>query len=112
MAAIGDPIASHDLTVAGTYLGRVIGNHINATAPRDILILFQDSAFLAAVEQPLLRAVEANVMSGLRKSCAITLAPTDTDWRWKGAAALALEQIYLANDGPVPALKCRSPVDA
>jgi hypothetical protein len=111
-AVNGDTIASRDLAVAGTFLGRVIGNHINATAPNHILILFQGEAFLAAVEQPLRDAVEAHVMLGLEKSCEITLAPVDKDWRWKGAAALALEQIYLANDVPETALEGSSSVDA
>ena len=112
LATQGNSVTSQELAVAGTYLGRVIANHINATASGHTLILFQDAAFLASVERPLLDAVDANVMAGMRKSCAITLASADTDWRWKGAAALALEQTYLANDMPELTLKSRTAIDA
>lgn len=96
-AAHGDIAAQDALTFAGRTLGIAIANHINATSPSLILVLFQNAAFLAAVEQILHATVADNIMPGLRGTCDVRLGQIESDWRWKGAAALALEQTYLAN---------------
>ena len=60
------------LEQAGSFLGVALANLINATDP-------------------------GNIMPGVLPSTKIELVFADKDWRWKGTAALALEQTYIGS---------------
>lgn len=87
---------------AGRTLGVAIANHINSTSPDLMIVLFHSASFLAAMEEALQSAVAENVMPGLRGTCEVRLGLAEQDWRLKGAAALALEQTYLADAQTAP----------
>jgi len=96
-ASRGERAAQDALALASRTMGVAIANHINATSPRLIIVLFHNAGFLAAVEDQLRTTVVANVMPGLCGTCEVRFALVESDWRLKGAAALALEQTYLAS---------------
>lgn len=89
----GDARAALDL--AAKHLGLAIANLINATDPGNVLILFANEGYLNAIVGPMTDVLRANVMPGILPATSIELRATDTEWRWKGAAALALEKAYL-----------------
>jgi predicted NBD/HSP70 family sugar kinase len=95
-AEAGDAESLKHLRDGAEKLGVAVANHVNAADPGNVLVLLPPGGMRALAIQPFRDALEANVMPGMMESVAITLGETDPEWRWKGAAALALEQLYLS----------------
>ena len=97
----GDVLALGLLELAGFHLGVIIANHINANDPGNVLLLASHARFLTFAAEKLNAAIRENVLPGLLACTNITFGTSNKDWRWKGTAALALEQAYLGNNnGP------------
>ena len=93
----GDVLARSLLELAGFHLGVVIANHINATDPGNVLLLASHIRFLTFSGEKLNAAIRENTLPGMLACTNIILGISNQDWRWKGTAALALEQAYLSN---------------
>ena len=94
-ADAGDVAVQDALRQAGAYLGLALANLVNATDPGNILISFTSSRFMAAVAEPMHQALRAHAMPGMLAGTKIDMLIAEADWRWRGTAALALEQTYL-----------------
>jgi predicted NBD/HSP70 family sugar kinase len=87
-------------TTAAHHLGVLISDHINVFDPKDVFILISDHRLLDLVRPGLERSIRENVFGPLLKRTRIRIDFPTEDWRWKGAAAHALEQTYLRGDEP------------
>jgi len=96
-ADAGDAAANRALERAASYLGLAIANFMNSTDPGHILLTFATARFLSAVAGPLHHAIEAHAVPAVFAHTKVELILADQDWRWKGTAALALEQTYLGS---------------
>ena len=94
-ASAGDSGAVEACRLAGHHLGLALADYINTTDPRLILVRTADSCMPRLIKQALEAAVEDNTLPPLRRRTTIEIAAAQADWRWKGTAALALEQAYL-----------------
>ena len=94
-ADAGNVAAQQALHQAGACLGLTLANFINATDPGNILITFASARFLAAIRIAIGQALQAHTLAGVLPTTTIDLIVVDDDWRWRGTAALALEQTYL-----------------
>lgn len=94
-AAAGEPTAAAAFGLAGRHLGLALANYANTSDPRLILIRTDDARMPALIRKELEAAFAANVMPTLLERTTIEIGHAMPDWRWKGAAALALEQAYL-----------------
>jgi predicted NBD/HSP70 family sugar kinase len=101
MAAAGDQAAITALRQAGAHIGNVLASLISATDTSAVLVAVNNARLLDIVRQPIEAALRRNLMPGILPVTPVTLIVADEDWRWKGTAALALEQIFL---GPKQAL--------
>ena len=97
-AETGDIAARGVLEQAGSFLGLALANYITATDPGQVLVAISGERFLKAIADPLTRALHANAMPGVMPKTNVELIVADDDWRWRGTAALALEQTYLGSD--------------
>jgi predicted NBD/HSP70 family sugar kinase len=91
----GDVAFTEALDQAGGYLGLALANLINSTDPGNVLITFANTRFMSAIAEPMDLALRTNIMPGALPATKIELVASDPDWRWKGTAALALEQTYI-----------------
>lgn len=83
------------LDQAAKMLAMTVANHVNASDPGAILMLMRPR--LRALLSDRFKAVfAASVMPGMGEATRLIHADPDPDWRWKGTAALALEQTFLA----------------
>lgn len=94
-AARGNNEAAEALRTAGRYLGIALANLITASDPGHILVSVTNADFLAAIEEPMKRALREFTMPGMLEATHIQTIFADEQWRWRGTAALALEQIYI-----------------
>ena len=81
---------------AGRRLGVAVADHINAVDPGLVLVLCEEPRFLALLAPAFHRAVESAAFSVLLDRTRVELAECQPDWHEKGAAALALEQVYVS----------------
>lgn len=98
-AAGGENDALRMFATAGEHLGVLISDHINAFDPKDVFVLMSDRAFLKLIRPSLEQSIRENVFGPLLKRTHIRIELPTEDWRWKGAAAHALEQTYLRGGG-------------
>jgi predicted NBD/HSP70 family sugar kinase len=98
-AGDGDATALAHLRDGAAKLGVAVANHVNAADPGNVLVLLPPGGMRALTAQHFADAVAANVMPGMMENVTITVDVIDPEWRWKGAAALALEQLYLDHRG-------------
>ena len=96
-ADAGDIEAAEALHQAGRYIGIALANMVNSTDPGNVLITFANSRFMNAIAEHMNQTLLSNVMPGMLPATTIELVEFDRDWRWKGTAALALEQTYLGS---------------
>lgn len=96
-ADAGDANTLALLREAAHVLGVAVANHVNASDPGTVIVLMPERLRLH-LRQTFDETFAASVMPGMREATQISFAEMDSDWRWKGAAALALEQIFLAAD--------------
>lgn len=94
----GDRSVGAYLETAARHLGLAIANHMNANDPGNVLILVSNRRFLDLIEGHVGAVIDANVLPGFSSSTNLLFGIANNDWRWKGTAALALEQAYLGGD--------------
>ncbi len=92
----GDGDASRIFDQAGRHIGLAIANMVNVLDPGVVLFQTSDPELEALLCEPLKAAFDACCFPLLRDRTVLRIDQVMTGWRWKGAAALALEQIYLA----------------
>ena len=95
-AATGDPAIIAAIARAGTYLGRLLANHVNAMDPGHILVIMPDARLHPMIAETFNAAFDENILPGMRGLVTVQFALEDPDWRWRGTAALALEQCYVS----------------
>lgn len=94
-AQAGDSEAQDLFERAGLYLGTVLADHINGFDPARILVLFEELPFIQLIRPSAEAALERNVVPALRGRASIEFRLVDEEeMSRKGAAVLALEQIY------------------
>ncbi len=96
-AESGDLNAAGALEQAGSFLGVALANLINVTDPGNIIISFASARFMSTIAAPMGTSLKTNIMPGVLPSTKIELVFANQDWRWKGTAALALEQTYIGS---------------
>jgi predicted NBD/HSP70 family sugar kinase len=94
-AAAGNENARSAIRLAGTYLGRALANLINARDPGLVLVRYTDPDMPALLGQSIMAALDENSLPTVRERTEVDIGFVDDGWRWQGAAALALEQMYL-----------------
>lgn len=97
-AEAGDEDALAVLREAGARLGQTIANHINSADPGNILVLMPDQRLHPLIVESFEDALVAGVMPGMLETARIRFEPADSNWRWQGTAALALEQTFLSGN--------------
>jgi transcriptional regulator of PTS gene len=96
-ARAGDADAMDLFERAGLYLGTVLADHINGHDPARIVLLYDEPVYIEMIRPAIEAAIARNVIPPLRGRAAIEFRPFDDEgMNRKGAAALALEQIYRA----------------
>lgn len=95
----GDADALQMFATAGEHLGVLVADHINAFDPKDVFVLMADRRLLDLMRPALESALLRNVFEPLLPRTNIRIEAPVEDWRWKGAAAHALEQTYLGGNG-------------
>jgi predicted NBD/HSP70 family sugar kinase len=98
-AGRGDRAATELFEQAGEHLGAAVADHVNVFDPAVVLVLMSHAAFMELIRPSLLSSVRANVFAPLRERTRVETGTVVEDWRWKGAAAHALEQTFLAGPG-------------
>jgi transcriptional regulator of PTS gene len=99
-AQVGNREAKELFERAGLYLGTVLADHINGHDPARIVLLSDEPVYIEMIRPAVEAALAKNVIQPLRGRAAIEFRPfDDEEMNRKGAAALALEQIYRA---PMP----------
>jgi predicted NBD/HSP70 family sugar kinase len=97
----GESDAVKLFAAAAHHLGVVISDHINVFDPKDVFVLISDHRLLELVRPGLERSIRKNVFGPLLERTRIRIDFPTEDWRWKGAAAHALEQTYLRGGEPM-----------
>ena len=96
-ARAGDGEAKALFERAGLYLGTVLADHINGHDPARIVLLYDEPAYVEMIRPAAEAALAKNVIPPLRGRAVVEFRPfDDEETNRKGAAALALEQIYRA----------------
>jgi predicted NBD/HSP70 family sugar kinase len=94
-ARSGDPAKIKACATAGHHLGLAIANFINTVDPRQILVRTSDPNMPDLIRPSFEAAIRQHTLEPLLRRTAIEIGSAQPDWRWKGTAALALEQAYL-----------------
>ncbi len=94
-AETGDKKAVRLFEDAGFHLGLVIANHVNADDPGNVLILVRDRRFRDLISGSLFSTIRKYSLPVILRCTKIDFDIANTDWRWRGTAALALEKTYL-----------------
>lgn len=97
-AEAGDAEARLPLREAGRRLGQTIGNHVNAADPGNVLVLMPDERLHPLIAGDFRDALAEALMPGRIGTVNLRFVPVDSNWRWQGTAALALEQAFLSGD--------------
>lgn len=97
-ARAGDRDAMSVFVQAGRILGTAVANHINENDPGRVIVLNFNAALRELTAPSFFAALEDNVLPTLRERTPVTFDMAREDWFRKGAAALALEQLYLRGD--------------
>ncbi len=96
LAKSGDADAVRIFEQAGRHIGLAIANQVNVLDPGVVLFQTSDPDLEALLKGPLEAAFHDSCFQLLRDRTSIRIDQVIEGWRWKGAAALALEQIYLS----------------
>lgn len=84
--------------VAGLHLGVALANLVNSRDPGRVLVRCTEPEIADLIREPLMSAFEDNCLGILRERTHLDIGEVEEGWRWKGAAALALEQMYLGEN--------------
>lgn len=93
-ARAGEPVASGAFDLAGRMLGLAVANMLVDRDPGRVMIMAFEPDLLALIRPAFDAALEANTLPTAFKRADVRFALIDPDHYRKGAAALALEQIY------------------
>jgi len=96
-AEAGDAVVLAHLHQSATFLALALANHVNASDPGTIVVL-TPARLRAMIAERFDAVFAASVLPGIGAATRIIFAEPDPDWRWKGTAALALEQTFLGAD--------------
>ena len=96
LEGLHSPEHLQQLSIAGGSLGLALGNYLNATGPANLLIVCDHPAMIPLITDSFDRAIKAHTLPSILANSETRFEPASHDWRWQGAAALALEQIYLS----------------
>jgi predicted NBD/HSP70 family sugar kinase len=96
-AVAGDSRSLAIIDETGTHLGIALANHINTDDPGYILILTESPDLPELLRTPLDLALRTHTLRPILSRTTIAIEVVGTDWRSRGAAALALEQSYADN---------------
>jgi predicted NBD/HSP70 family sugar kinase len=92
----GQAEALRAFDVAGTHLGRIVADHVNAADPGIVIVMAPDDRYRRFTMTAFQDALDALALPALLCRSDVKFASTTKDWHWKGLAALALEKTYLA----------------
>jgi predicted NBD/HSP70 family sugar kinase len=95
-AQTGDAAMSEIFRRAGHYLGIGLANHINMQDPDRILILSRHPEIVALIFEAVLASLAQNVLPHLWDPAKLAFGKLDALSYSRGAAAMVLEQLYLA----------------
>lgn len=95
-AQAGDAAMSEIFRRAGHYLGIGLANHINMQDPDRILILSRHPEIVALISEAVLASLAQNVLPHLWDPAKLAFGKLDALSYSRGAAAMVLEQLYLA----------------
>ena len=91
----GEQKALEIIELAGEHLGTALGNYCNVVCPGMLCLTFDNTGYRDLVRPSLERALAAAVMPGTLAATRIAYLEPAEEWHQAGAAALALERIYL-----------------
>ncbi|MCE7797143.1 ROK family transcriptional regulator [Sphingobium sufflavum] len=94
-AAEGEADALAAFDKAGRYLGVALSNLINMRDPGIVLIRCITPEVADLLKGPLMETLQEHCLSTILSRTTIDVGVAMEGWRWRGAAALALEQTYL-----------------
>ncbi len=97
LAKSGDERANQIFAEAGRHIGLALANQANILDPGVVLFQTSDPELEALLSEPVKAAFASSCFPLLRDQTELRIEQVIEGWRWKGAAALALEQIYLAD---------------
>ncbi len=98
----GEPIALQTFTEAGRLLGVTVANLLNERDPGAVIVVTPDADLLALTKQAFFAAIGNAAIPAIRERTDIRFRLLDPEQSRKGAAALALEQIYMSDNSPPP----------
>lgn len=94
----GDEKALAAIDAAAMQMGLAVSNHINSSDPGCVLILISNRRFMKMVSEKILLSIKKNTLENIFSRTKIIVDVENEDWRAKGAAALALEKLYLEEE--------------
>jgi predicted NBD/HSP70 family sugar kinase len=92
----GEPRAMQVFTQAGHLLGITVANLLNERDPGNVIVMAGDEDFRALASEAFFVALKENALPVIYERTTVQFRLRDPDQPRKGAAALALEQIYLS----------------
>ena len=95
-AKSGDPALREILDRAGRYLGRGIANHINMQDPDRIVVLTKNPELIDLIAPSMFEALHRDTLPVFRNLERVTFRKIEEASFARGAAAMVLEQIYIA----------------
>ena len=93
-AGNGDALAVFD--VAGQALGTALASHANEHDPGRLIVTGTNGALLDMVQPAFHRAFDKQLLPSLRDCTVVEIRPLQPGMLWQGAAALAIEAVFLA----------------
>jgi predicted NBD/HSP70 family sugar kinase len=90
----GEPAAAQVFAQAGHLLGLTVANLLNERDPGNVIVMAGDEDFRALASGPFFTALKQNALPVIHARTPVHFRLLDPEQPRKGAAALALEQIY------------------
>jgi predicted NBD/HSP70 family sugar kinase len=91
----GNAAAAEAITQAGDGIGTALATLVSATNSSALLVAVANARLLERLRGPIEAALDRNLMPSVRAMTPVSLMLGDADWRWRGTAALALEQTFI-----------------
>ena len=94
----GNPSAVAAVDRAALHFGAAVSNSINGTDPSHVIILIADDRLRRAIEAKILSAIAERTLPAILSKTQILIDVVNEDWPLKGAAALALEKVFVDDE--------------
>ncbi len=101
----GEPLALQTFKQAGRLLGVTVANLLNERDPGTVIVVTPDADLLALTSEAFFAAIGNAAIPAIRERTSIQFRLLNPEQSRKGAAALALEQIYLSESAAAPPVK-------